>query len=247
MNKRLGATEIYKQILFSIENKKPYSAIRFNDGEAIMLGYPQYINDKTIKQVWCNHFGTNEFTIDKIEKLKKILIDSCYKSDVIGLPLKQNENNYFYGLPKKHLISDYNLLQNAKAANASFHRELHELNLYKDIFNKVDKVYCVTGRDCKKTIEKHFNVECNVVKITPQIAFSNQKHNNHPEIYDDIVEQIKVNSKNNLWLIGAGFYAKGYCKTIKENGGIAIDIGSMFDAWLGIKSRGFINEKYKIK
>ena len=245
---RIDTIEVYDQIIDALKNKKPYSAIRFNDGEAIMLGYPEYTDRQTITNVWRGHFGTNKFTEEKINNLKNILVDSCHKSDVIGLPLPQNIDKKFYGLPEKHLVDDYDLLKNAKASYASFHRELHEKSLYNNILTEVDKVYCINGRNVKDLIESTFGVECEVVQITPQIQnqFTKERHNNHPEIYDEISERVAEKSKGNLWFIGAGFYGKGYCTTIKENGGIAVDIGSMFDAWLGIRTRGFINKTYKL-
>ena len=37
-----------------------------------------------------------------------------------------------------------------------------------------------------------------------------------------------------LFLVGAGAFGKIYCQWIKERGGIAIDIGSIFDSWANI-------------
>ncbi len=33
-----------------------------------------------------------------------------------------------------------------------------------------------------------------------------------------------------------------YCRVISENGGVALDIGSVFDYWANVPSRGFIRE-----
>jgi hypothetical protein len=247
MKNVVDVNTIIEKIKYSIETKTPFSAIRFNDGEAIMLGYPDFIDENTIRSVWKGHFGTNEFTEEKINKLKQILVDSCHNADIIGIPTPQNRHKGHYALVEDELIPKYDLLKNADPAYASFHRNIQEgVNQYEEILSRVNKLYCVTGRDVKSTIERAFGVECEVIQITPQIAFAKESHNNHPEIYDDIVKEISEKSEGNLWFIGAGFYAKGYCKTIKENGGIAVDIGSMFDAWMGIASRGFINKNYKI-
>ncbi|MGC9419496.1 MAG: hypothetical protein ACP5EN_11065, partial [Rhodovulum sp.] len=40
-----------------------------------------------------------------------------------------------------------------------------------------------------------------------------------------------------VWLVGAGIWGKLCCDRIRRQGGIAIDIGSVFDLWVGRMSR----------
>ena len=37
-----------------------------------------------------------------------------------------------------------------------------------------------------------------------------------------------------LFLVGAGAFGKIYCHWIRDRGGIAVDIGSLFDSWAGV-------------
>jgi len=64
------------------------------------------------------------------------------------------------------------------------------------------------------------------------------------EAIPDYIEQLEnilnrplVEFPGMLYLVGGGLYGKLYCQLIKEQGGIALDLGSLFDAWLGIPSR----------
>ena len=41
-------------------------------------------------------------------------------------------------------------------------------------------------------------------------------------------------------VVGAGALGKGYCNEIKRQGGIAIDLGSRFDHWLGYQTRDIV-------
>ena len=56
-----------------------------------------------------------------------------------------------------------------------------------------------------------------------------EKKLHYPTIYNEIIEWIKKNAKNRLFLIGAGPLGKDYCYQVKNNGGIAVDLGSLFD------------------
>lgn len=40
-----------------------------------------------------------------------------------------------------------------------------------------------------------------------------------------------------LYLVVGGLYGNLYCQLIKAQGGLALDLGSLFDAWLEIPSR----------
>lgn len=57
------------------------------------------------------------------------------------------------------------------------------------------------------------------------------------EQLEHILNQQLVEFPGMLVLVGAGIYGKLYCQLIKDQGGIALDLGSLFDAWLGIPSR----------
>ena len=38
-------------------------------------------------------------------------------------------------------------------------------------------------------------------------------------------------------LVGAGALGKAYCEAVRQQGGVAVDIGSGFDGWAGVMSR----------
>jgi hypothetical protein len=61
----------------------------------------------------------------------------------------------------------------------------------------------------------------------------------YPDRFNEIIEFIRneINPQD-VVLIGAGILGKIYCHEVKVAGGIAIDLGSLFDAMVGIDSRG---------
>lgn len=243
----LSTQQLFDAIIYSIDNNIPSSFIRIGDGEAIMMGYGDNSTVADIKMMTNKIFGNYKFTDEQLKYIKNGIIDSCYESTIIGIPTPQNKKQKYHGWVEDILVKKFDLLKNdPKVAYASFHRNLQEYDLYKDIISKYDDVYCISGRDIGNKISNKFGVNCNLVKIPPQSSDSNMVLNNHPDIHLDILKQIREKSANNLWLVGAGFYGKIYCTEIKKYGGIAIDVGSVIDAWVGINSRGYITEKYKL-
>jgi hypothetical protein len=57
------------------------------------------------------------------------------------------------------------------------------------------------------------------------------------ERLESILEKRLVEFPGMLFLVGAGLYGKAYCAEIKRQGGIALDLGSLLDAWVGVGSR----------
>ena len=51
------------------------------------------------------------------------------------------------------------------------------------------------------------------------------------------LERLRVEYPGMIFLVGGGIYGKLYCQRIKSQGGIALDLGALLDAWVGIPSR----------
>ena len=57
---------------------------------------------------------------------------------------------------------------------------------------------------------------------------------------EHVLSQQLVERPGMIFLVGGGLYGKLYCDLVKRQGGIALDLGSLFDAWLGIPSRRLV-------
>jgi len=55
--------------------------------------------------------------------------------------------------------------------------------------------------------------------------------------FDRLQEQIPADTTGEVYLVAAGFLGKLLCTRIKQAGGIALDMGSIVDRWLGFNSR----------
>ena len=72
-------------------------------------------------------------------------------------------------------------------------------------------------------------------------AFFSESHEaqkaHFPDYFNDLCSSISVAYKGEVFLVAAGFLGKIYCNIIKEQGGIALDIGSAADYWLNYNTR----------
>jgi tetratricopeptide (TPR) repeat protein len=59
------------------------------------------------------------------------------------------------------------------------------------------------------------------------------------ESHWEICERFNAIRPGELYLVAAGIFGKIYCDIIKRQGGIALDIGSVADIWMGVGTRTF--------
>ena len=58
-----------------------------------------------------------------------------------------------------------------------------------------------------------------------------------PDRYDELLETLEPAYPGQPFFVGAGICGKVYCDVIARRGGVAVDIGAVCDAWLGIATR----------
>lgn len=58
-----------------------------------------------------------------------------------------------------------------------------------------------------------------------------------PDIHADLTAKLSRPHEGRVFLVGAGIPGKHYLKTIRDYGGIGIDVGAMLDAWDGRSTR----------
>ena len=105
------------------------------------------------------------------------------------------------------------------------------------ILEEVGEVGLVTSRpELEYLVARQFDIRTSVV-IVPDKFIETQVSGQHvPDRYRTIRSELRF-PEGTLVLVGAGIPGKVYCQWLKESGCIAIDVGSVFDAWVGRASR----------
>jgi hypothetical protein len=62
-----------------------------------------------------------------------------------------------------------------------------------------------------------------------------------PVVIEDVSEQLGELPRNRLVLVGAGYLGKSLVDLAKKRGGVALDLGSVFDHWVGINTRSYLD------
>jgi hypothetical protein len=117
--------------------------------------------------------------------------------------------------------------------------DLHSSGALPYIIAKQKKVAVITSRQgLGSAIEDAFDIEVKQYTIPDKYELLGKDGNRHyPHAYESLLREIKVEFDGMIFLVAGGIIGKGYTSLIKEKGGIALDLGGVVDAWLGILSR----------
>ena len=261
----LVALTIAYKIVAAIRNKTPLSLIRLGDGEGNFMDYAcewesyQLEDQKDIQKIWWGQAHLHETPLQVEEHYNKALDNA----DLIGIPEYQRMlskvNIYEEGIEKPYKRYTRGLLAinefvavrigdtsySTKTLVSCFiHQDLDLWGLYDFILDAAGSCSVITCHETMPAvISERFNLEVDQTYLIPTeyrwgSMFKNVKAECHfPERYKALKQELKVNFPGELFLVGAGFLGKIYCDLIKQQGGIALDIGSIFDYWLGYETR----------
>lgn len=126
------------------------------------------------------------------------------------------------------------------------HYDLEFWGLYRLIFDYVQKCSIIScHEDIIDVMRERYAVKVDrFYQIPTEYSWSQmfeydshrlQRH--YPDYFEQLCEKITVNYPGEVFLVAAGFLGKIYCQIIKSKGGIALDVGSIVDQWLGYDTR----------
>jgi hypothetical protein len=235
-----GLLSIIKE---SLEYKKAISIIRYGDGEAIVLN--GFKDIRSFSMVLKRQLGYIP-AINEAEEIRGNLISALNNADIIGIPCAErlkDRKDYWSkaeGIFNENITFKNNL---RLFTNIDVHSHFLDKNYFKELMQGVEVVNYISCRNLDEEIKKAFGVKrVNSFIVAPEAKFDNTydglKH--YPDQFNKIERWMDkaVPVDGNLCLIGAGFIGKIYCNWFRDRGGVAFDIGSVFDSWAGLATRG---------
>ncbi len=230
---------------------------RLGDGEARILNSNNSLHDAnfSIKR----HLGEN-MSYNRVMQIRKSLMKAFNGSDIIGVPTNKHKKEYGgdkYWHKAEQMMTD--LLPKTKdimKCSIDIHTDWLANDVYRELLQDQKDVYVVNCRDVGSALEEKYNIgRVHQFFIDPQMKYEIQKRmsNHFPVQFMGVYEWInglKLNGE--ICLVGAGFVGKIYSIWFKDAGGIGLDIGHVFDRWVGMATRGvggkvgITSDKYKL-
>ena len=238
----LDTATVAERIQRTINADEPFSLIRLGDGEARLLGYPEYCSWRDLStslDYWYGPFAPGK---DDVMQLKMDLIAACRNADILGLPSEaQVGKNKFYKL-LYHLVGVHGLAR-GDTCHCGVHRWLLSEGYLFNLLRKWSDVTLVTCRDVGRMFLDELDVGAvRWIRIPREAQTGRPEGVHYPDRHIEVVRELG-DAPGSLVLVGAGPNGKVYCDAAKDAGATALDLGSLFDIWARVPSRSYIREE----
>lgn len=259
-------------IIERIRTRTPASFVRMGDGEGNVLfhkwGHYRALSGYCLRRISRICFGAPDIIHANFSLFSDILTQAIEQADFIGGPPRSSIDAGFDKPVEEidvrgvcgmrgiynYLATDFPRarLKGKMWGGTFYSRGL--MPYYTCFLHRLPFVGVVTCyEDLAPALARHFDIKDHAAVLIPMqasIARRMDTPNGHLERYTAILDDIRPPFQGAVYIVAAGHLGKGYCTMIKRRGGIAIDVGSIADVWMGITSRPGITpdfvERWKI-
>ncbi|BAQ50163.1 MULTISPECIES: hypothetical protein [Methylobacterium] len=256
-------TEYVNQAIKSaIDEKRPFSLIRLADGEGALLSYidamayplcpaSNFIHANVLGQeIWNTWLGKKiqHENLDDLIKLRNGLFNAVENADVVGIPKIMHAIDAISYIEHHGCVHAHKFVRSIRSHGLTvpqINAHLKNLDVYDYIMKSQKDIGIIT---CHSSLGQRIESKYEKLKVRSYIIPYQHGHgeifkydkpveSHFPDIYNEIIGNIKVPHRGYVYLVAAGAFGKVYCDKIKRNGGIAIDIGAVADALAGFNTR----------
>ncbi|WP_149535754.1 GT-D fold domain-containing protein [Siccirubricoccus phaeus] len=227
---------ILRRIEESVLTRKPLSVVRVSHAEIRALAYPNFY-----PPVWLNRslkvcFGA-EIEVGDYGAFLSDLEAAIRSCDIVGVPDPQSRD--LQHATNSILLDKEGITTGKDKFIGDLHFRLLNDGVLDRLIAKCASVSLITSRNILHGFRhKYSRPDARLIQIPGEARWMGDSVRRHvPDVYNEIVRDLKVREPGELFLVGAGLAAKRYCQLVRDQGGIAVDIGSVFDLWAGVATR----------
>jgi hypothetical protein len=254
----LDVLQVMQAFHDAVQARTPFSYIRLGDGEARFLSYmdpdvetlltwPE--RSSMVNSVWINWFDQpiEDFS-PLLDSLRTQFLDAIDSADILGVLGTDSliHDNYHFGFLaelQRQLLLRPAMTEKLMAA-ALGHQEINQRDPWFASLLQDQPFLGFVGchPDLAARLARRFGIAAWASYVVPgengrPLPPELKGRGHFPEVFERLMQKFVVPFPGALFLVGAGLLGKIYCARIKQLGGIALDIGSLADAWSGFNTR----------
>ena len=233
-----------------IRERRPGALIRFGEGEGrLLVADPE---DSESLRVASNKLKRQAGLLlqgKEVLEIKELVMRAFDEADVVGI----RGSDWFskeHRMWVERIEAIYEQRLAAGRSPAPVSHCLISNRLYEalpSLLESGQRISVISSREVEPMLRETYGVEARVYQIPSQYimrnidgAYEAKLHGVPiwPDFYQRLRDEIAVREQGEIFLVGAGVFAKELCVEIRERGGIALDIGSCLDKLAGKVTRG---------
>lgn len=251
----------------SIARNQPFSLVRVNDGEANALPYEpgfadHFDRDAAERE---NVWWERAISVPSRRTMTARVAEAIWSADALGLPsfgrilrdVHLDRNDDFTarrtGRGLVAGVAAFEQWPDHRPANlptplfvsANLQQDLERWDVYRSLFDGIEEIVLVSCHAAlPDRMQSLFNVKVAAfVRVPPgDASLHRESHADGRlllDVLDDVVAQVESCARGRLVVVGAGYLGKWIVHRAKLAGGIALDLGSALDYWIGFKTRSY--------
>ncbi len=248
-----------------------FSCIRLGDGESSCLSYEPHLADFAQADTADRERAWWGAELDASERLKisRQIASAIWNADWVGIPtvsrilrdINLSENDRLEGgRTGRGLRSVLHTFEHMDRFRPGFsnlqqftschvHQDLMRWDAYSELFERAGEVVLISCHPgLPDVLERRYGARIAAsIVVPPRHASIPLLHEKPaasaplPVVIEDVSEQLGELPRNRLVLVGAGYLGKSLVDLAKRRGGVALDIGSVFDHWVGVNTRSYLD------
>lgn len=260
------AIELAKE---AVNTETPFSLIRLGDGEATILGYPEHVSRENFMRVMRLFFGEHAQAPEQFTEIKTHLLSAIAGADIVGtatgahMPLEAAREimlqpRAIYAQEKRTIsLAQFGLLSHVTADVISDAHMIVQKGIHTHLVHSgfvrwlvtvspaITLITCNTVEELLKSVNpdiaiQHIHIPGEAGREGARLAEWATYDPHYPIVFERVRKQLQSGGFDGPVLIGAGPLGKIYCNDVKQAGGLALDLGSIFDGWAGRRTRGYL-------
>lgn len=238
----ISKEQLYDFLLKNKKDKTPFSLIRFGDGEGL-FSFPEWNVRSRFIGACLKHWGEIPLPEER-DRIARNIRRSYLECDFAGIPTAFRFLENSEKLWAKTVHSLIHLYEHPQVVDMNIHIFMLEDNFYNKLIKHED-VFYLSCRNVDSVLFEKGAKSIEKILISPQYRFEEikpkEKFYQQVPAIEKKLREIDLTGK--LCLFGAGVAGKQLGLIMKEQGGRVVDIGSVFDYWLGFGNRSWIRKK----
>ena len=245
----------------AIAARRPFSLIRLGDGEGRFLAYCDPVVRGSLSGsearlvgdvAWRNWFGQPIESVapQELALLYAHTMTAILRADILGVAsadrLARDHKHFgFLGYAEQLLVPLAQYAPKQHFCDATAHIALHRFSpFYAALLGDLEFLALISPHPGLAARLQAVLRVADVVEYIipgesrlPEAARQANAPPHFPDVYQRLMESLVVPYEGAVFLVAGGLLGKIYCNHIKNLGGIAVDIGSIVDAWMGYNTR----------